>query len=107
MVAVHLLKAVNYWSDIGLGDFGLHYIRDKEKREVDFVVVKDGEPWFLVEDKKSSNTNITSALHRFHAKLGTQHAFQVAQEMDFINKNCFDESRPIIVPAQTLLSQLI
>ena len=37
MVACHLLKAVEAWTDIGLGDFELRYLRDKLKREVDFV----------------------------------------------------------------------
>src|SRR3989338_965038 len=36
-VACHLLKAVHFWTDHGLGLYDLHYIRDKEKREVDFL----------------------------------------------------------------------
>ena len=35
-VACHLLKAVEGWNDVGLGRFDLGYLRDKEKREVDF-----------------------------------------------------------------------
>ena len=41
----HLLKAVETGQDAGLGTYALHYLRDKEKREVDFVVVRNGEPW--------------------------------------------------------------
>ena len=37
-VACHLLKAVEGWSDLGFGEFDLYYIRDKKKREVDFLV---------------------------------------------------------------------
>ena len=51
-VACHLLKAVDGWNDMGLGDFELGYLRDKEKREVDFLVARDGKPWFLVEVKQ-------------------------------------------------------
>jgi len=51
LVACHLLKAVEGWTDLGLGDFELRYLRDKQKREVDFLVVKDRRPWFLVEVK--------------------------------------------------------
>ncbi|MDE2882786.1 MAG: AAA family ATPase, partial [Acidobacteriota bacterium] len=36
-VACQLLKAVEGWTDLGLGAFELGYLRDKEKREVDFV----------------------------------------------------------------------
>jgi uncharacterized protein len=53
MVACELWRAVTLWTDLGLGDFSLHFIKDKEKREVDFVVVKNGKPFVLVEAKLS------------------------------------------------------
>ena len=34
-----------------MGEFELFYIRDKQKREVDFLMTKDHEPWMLVEAK--------------------------------------------------------
>ena len=49
LVASHLIKAVHWWQDTGLGEFALHDLRTSTKREVDFVVTRDGEPWFLVE----------------------------------------------------------
>ena len=48
-VACHLLKAVQGWTDLGLGAFELGYLRDKEKRAVDFLVARNGKPWFLAE----------------------------------------------------------
>jgi hypothetical protein len=51
LVACHPLKAVERWTDLGFGDFELRYLRDKQKREADFLVVKDQKPWFLVEVK--------------------------------------------------------
>ncbi len=50
-IACHLLKAVDGWNDLGLGRFQLGYLRDKAKREVDFVIIRDGKPWFLAEVK--------------------------------------------------------
>jgi len=41
LVACHLLKAVECWTDLGFGDFDLFYVRDRKKREVDFLVTKD------------------------------------------------------------------
>jgi hypothetical protein len=38
MVACELWRAVTLWTDLGLGNFSLHFIKDKEKGEVDFVV---------------------------------------------------------------------
>ena len=38
VVALHLLKLVDAWNDRGHGDFALWFVRDKEGREVDFLV---------------------------------------------------------------------
>jgi predicted AAA+ superfamily ATPase len=51
LVACHLLKAVHYWTDTGEGEFELFMLRNKEKREIDFLVVRDGVPWLPVEVK--------------------------------------------------------
>ena len=42
MMACHLLKAVEFWTDYGFGEYELCYIRDKNCREVDFLIVRDG-----------------------------------------------------------------
>jgi uncharacterized protein len=47
------LKAVEHWTDLGLGDFELRYLRDKLQREVDFLIVRDRKPRLLVEVKAS------------------------------------------------------
>ena len=53
MVACELWRAVTLWNDLGISDFSLHFIKDKEKREVDFLVVKDATPFLLIETKLS------------------------------------------------------
>jgi len=54
MVACHLLKSCHLWTDIGEGDFELYYLRNKEKQEIDFLIVRDGIPWLPVEVKLSA-----------------------------------------------------
>jgi predicted AAA+ superfamily ATPase len=54
LVACHLLKACHFWTDTGEGDFDLMYLRDKEGREIDFLIVRDGRPWLPVEVKLSA-----------------------------------------------------
>ena len=51
IVASHLLKAIHFWTDRGLGEYGLYYLRTKDKIETDFLVTKNKKPWFLVEVK--------------------------------------------------------
>ncbi len=107
LVASHLYKAVQFWTDRGLGDYGLYYLRDKEKREVDFLVTKNRKPWFLVEAKATGNKGISRWLYYFQEKLGAPHAFQIGFDLPFVNRNCFEFKEPIIVPAKTFLSQLV
>lgn len=107
MIASHLLKATHYWTDIGFGKFELFYIRDKEKREVDFLIVRDNVPWILIEAKTSQNTKMSPHLAVFHKQLNTQHAFQVAMNAKFVDKSCFSYHDPVVVPALTFLSQLV
>ena len=63
------------WTDLGLGTFELRYLRDKQKREVDFVVVRDRKPWFLVEVKRGDT--------------------RLASELDFLTQEMFREANTI------------
>ncbi|MHC5039670.1 MAG: ATP-binding protein [Planctomycetota bacterium] len=106
-VGCHLLKAVEGWTDLGYGMFELGYLRDKEKREVDFVVVRDGEPWFLVE-AKTSDAPLNRSLEYFQESLGAPFAFQIAVKDAYVDADCFASPRgPLKVPAKTFLSQLL
>ncbi|MBM4027742.1 MAG: ATP-binding protein [Planctomycetes bacterium] len=106
-VACHLLKAVEGWTDLGLGRFDLGYVRDKEQHEVDFLVARDGKPWFLVE-VKSHDDRLSPALKHFQEQLHAPLAFQVLRDADFVAADCFAaKHQPVIVPALTFLSQLL
>jgi predicted AAA+ superfamily ATPase len=106
-VASHLLKAVHFWTDRGLGDYNLYFLRDKDKREVDFLVIKNKKPWFIVEVKSSKDRNISKSLYYFQEQTKAPHAFQVCFDLPYVDKDCFQEKGPIIVPARTFLSQLV
>ena len=105
-IAVHLYKTISLWNNIGLGEFKLHYLRDKEKFEVDFLIIKDNKPWIMVECKYSYKEPISKALYRFKEKVQPKHIFQVVYDLPFIEKDCFLVKEPTIIPAKTFLSQL-
>lgn len=106
-IACHLLKAVEGWNDMGLGEFQLGYLRDLNQREVDFVVVREGKPWFLVE-VKNSESKLSPSLKYYQELLKAPFAFQVAVEADYVDADCFAASgKPVMVPARTFLSQLL
>jgi len=105
LVAVHLRKAVDAWTDLGLGVYDLHYVRDKQQHEVDLLVSRDRKPWMLVEVKRSDE-RLSPDLLRFQRQIAAPHAFQVVLELPYRAFDPFEERGPIVVPARTLLSQL-
>jgi len=101
-----LLKAVDGWTDLGFGEFELRYLRDKQKREVDFLVVKNHKPGFLLA-MKMSDTSLSPALAPFQAQTRAAHAFQLVVSLAYQPADCFRVHRPVVVPAGTFLSQLL
>lgn len=53
LVACQLMKACHFWTDTGEGDFELYYLRNKDKEEIDFIIVKNKKPWLAIESKYS------------------------------------------------------
>ncbi len=106
LVACHLLKAVETWEDLGLGEFKLGYLRDKHKREVDFVVVREGAPWILIEVKHADEA-LSPTLAYYQERLKAPFAFQLVLQAPFVAADPLARPRsPLVVPARTLLSQL-
>ena len=105
-VACHLLKAVDGWTDLGFGEFDLFYIRDKKKREVDFLVTRDKKPWFVAE-VKNAEEKLSPSLSLFQEQTGAAHAFQIVFERPYDDEDCFCNRGPTVVSARTFLSQLL
>lgn len=89
MVVSHLLKAAHYWTDLGYGDFKLHFIRDKQKREVDLVITRVGVPWLFIEIK-SRDTVPNKPLVYFRKKWPKAVALQLVDEPNYYryHKDC-------------------
>lgn len=81
-------------------------MRDKQKRGVDFLVVRDRKPRFLVEVKLSDN-HLASSLGHFQVQTRAAHAFQVVMNLGFEAADCFRIHDPVVVPARTFRSQLL
>lgn len=50
-VACELQARLMLWRDATGDDFSLFYIRNKQKQETDFLVLRNDSPWLLVESK--------------------------------------------------------
>lgn len=82
LTALHLLKACNYWTDLAEGVFELRYVRNKDQREVDFLILRDKLPWHLIECK-SGDTQLSSDIRRFQTLLRAPHAVQLVDQRGF------------------------
>jgi predicted AAA+ superfamily ATPase len=76
LVACQLLKYCHLLEDTQGYRMELRFLRDTDKREVDFVVLKDGSPAFAVECK-TGERSINPALHYFRERTKIDRLYQV------------------------------
>ena len=81
MVASHLLKTIHWLYDSQGFKAELFFLRDREGREVDFLVTVDKKPWFSVEVKQN-NKDVSSHLKYFGQKLKIPFQYQIVGGMD-------------------------
>lgn len=79
MVAGQLLKFCHFLEDYQGYKMELRYIRDTDKREVDFVVLKSGQPLFAVECKMK-NRKLSPHLRYFRDRTAIPKFYQVGYE---------------------------
>ena len=76
LVANQLLKYCHWMEDTEGYSMELRFLRDTDKREVDFVVLKDGKPAFAVECKTGEKSTSSSA-HYFRQRTPIPRFYQV------------------------------
>lgn len=76
LVATSLLKRLNYLEDRDGYRYELRYIRDKEGREVDFAIIKEGDLEELIE-VKYSDESISKSLLYYTSRLNPKRATQL------------------------------
>ncbi len=102
LVAAHLMKFTSYLLERDGYKTGLFYLRNIDKKEVDFLVTIDNKPWFSVE-VKLSETSPSDNLFYFKERLNIPFNFQVVKQngIDLVK----DEVR--IISANKFLSALV
>ncbi len=103
LVACHLLKWTHWRQDAFGEELALHYYRDRDGREVDFVVTQNREPQVLIECKRSDGAP-SRGLRYLHSKFPNAKAWQIAAEG---HKNYKTPSGIRVAPAQVLLQDLV
>ena len=80
LVATTLLKRLHFFEDRDGYRYELRYIRDKEGREVDFAVIREGKLEELIETKLSEK-KISRSLLYYAQRLKPKRATQVVAEL--------------------------
>ena len=104
MVALELWRAVTGWNDMGYGTFSLHFIKNKEQQEVDFLIAKDHEPFLLIESK-FSDTQPSPSLRKFQSVL-RKPALQLVGDGESFRLVPNGDQQILIAPAYHWLSRL-
>lgn len=105
-VANHLLKACHFWTDSGEGDFELFYLRNKGKKELDFLITKDKKPWLPVE-AKLSETEPSSNFKIFMPQLRCTRALQIINKQDYLKRHKLDDYELIVASADRILPYFV
>ena len=104
MVALELWRAVNGWNDLGYGRFSLHFIKNKEQQEVDFLIANGRKPLLLVEAKLSDPAP-APALRKFQDALKIP-AVQLIESAEGYRLFTNNGQSILVAPAYQWLSQL-
>jgi len=76
LVATHLIKKIQFLQDRDGDRYELRYIRDREKHEVDFVILKNQEILQLIEVKWSDSA-VSKSLQYFSERLKPKNVIQI------------------------------
>lgn len=104
MVALELWRAVTSWNDLGYGHFSLHFVKNKEKQEVDFLIADNRKPILLIE-AKLSESNPALPLRKFQAALNIP-AVQLNEEAEGYRLFSNEGQSILLAPAYLWLCQL-
>ena len=104
MIAVELHRAVSNWNDLGYGYFGLHYIRNKEKEEVDFLISNNNNPILLIE-AKSNNEDAAKSLLKHQNALNIP-AVQLVNKKGVYRYFSNNSQKILIISAHRWLAEL-
>ncbi len=100
-VACALLRELHFIEDTTGSRVALHYLRDKEKHEVDFLPVIENRPLCMIE-VKLSDENFSRSLFWFHSKLKKVKPIQIVYSLT--HKKSKDSAR--MLPAHEFLRDL-
>lgn len=106
LVACHLLKYCHYLTDTGEGKFELRYIRNKQKKEIDFLLLHDGKPWLPIE-VKLNDVEPSSSWHLLMPYLPCNMALQIVKKSGVYKIYQYRSYQLLIISAEQALPYFV
>jgi len=105
MVASHLLKAADFWTDTGEGVFELHYLRNKDRAEIDLLLTRDRKPWLALECKLTED-ELSPGFAAFLPHLGWPPFVQLVMKPGILRRVSIEGRPGLVMSAERLLVSL-
>jgi predicted AAA+ superfamily ATPase len=106
LIASHLLKYCDYLTDTGIGNFELRYIKNKEKYEIDFLILRD-KKIFLAVEAKYTDDQPSSSWHKFMQRLGCPYGIQLVSTPNTYKIHHYPNYQILVISAASFLQYLI
>ena len=106
LVANHLLKACHLWTDAGYGTFELKYLKNKQKKEIDFLILKDKKPWLPIE-VKSGDVAPSTNWKTFFPQIDCTIGLQLVRSDGYLKKHKIEGKELFVVDAISVLRELV
>ncbi|MBP7654747.1 ATP-binding protein [Candidatus Dependentiae bacterium] len=100
-IALNILMYVNRLNDCGIGSYSLHFLKDKDGHEVDFIIANKTKPLLLIE-VKLSETDLSKSAHYWINKLNIPF-IQLVKNLD---TPILKQNNAMILPAAGYLQYL-
>ncbi len=105
IIASHLIKACQLWTDSGEGNFELFYLKNKQKQEIDFLITKNKKPFLPIECKTNS-TNLSPNWNSFQKHLKLPEYIQIVNKTGIKIVSNVNGCRHTIISADHFLRAL-
>lgn len=89
-----------------MGNFELRYIRNKEKQEIDFLILRDKKV-FLAVEAKHTDEQLSPSWHKFMFYLNCPYGIQVVRSPNVYKIHQFMHYKILVISAGDFLRYLI
>ena len=106
LIAGHLLKYAHYLTDTGEANVELCYLKNKDKKEIDFLLVKNKKPWLPIEVKLNDDI-VSRNWSSFLQDLPCKRGIQVTYKPNVCKLMTHPQGEILILSAEYLLALLV